>query len=235
MSESKRAEGSGVSTAFHSSSTAFRRLARQQPVGHQQLAGREPRQRRRELGRQQRLGGEVGGREIEPGQRQLALRLGERGEIVVAAGVEQRILGQRARRDHPHHGALDHRLGAALLGLGRILDLLAHRDLEALADQPRQIGLVAVHRHAAHLDVFAEMLAALGERDIERRRGLHRIVEEQLVEIAHAVEQQMIRMRGLDGQVLAHHRRGIGGDRLGGTVGHETGLTHGACALAMAR
>src|SRR5439155_22703153 len=46
-----------------------------------------------------------------------------------------------------------------------------------------------------------------------------------LVEIAHAVEHQMIGMRRLDRQVLAHHRRGIGRDRLGGTVGHGTGLT----------
>jgi hypothetical protein len=36
------------------------------------------------------------------------------------------------------------------------------------------------------------MLAARGERDIERRGGGARIVEEQLEEIAHAVEQQAI-------------------------------------------
>ncbi len=180
--------------------------ARQQPIGHQQLAGRQARQRRGKLRGQHRLGREVGGRQIEPGQRQLALRLGERGEIIVAARIEQRILGERAGRDHPHDRALDHRLGAALLGLGGILDLLADRDLEALADQAREIGLVAVHRHAAHRDVLAQVLAALGQRDVERGRRAHRIVEEQLVEIAHPVEQQMVRMRRLDRQVLAHHR-----------------------------
>jgi len=57
------------------------------------------------------------------------------------------------------------------------------------------------------------MLAALGQRDIEGGRGLDRIVEEQLVEIAHPVEQQMVGMHRLDRQVLAHHRRGIGGKR----------------------
>ena len=66
----------------------------------------------------------------------------------------------------------------------------------------------------------AEMLAALGERDIERRRGLDGIVEEQLVEVTHPVEDQMVRMHGLDRQILAHHRRGVGGN--GGTVRHET-------------
>ena len=70
------------------------RLARQQPVGHQKLARRQPRQGGGELARLQGLGGEVGGREIEPGQRQLALRLGDGGEVIVAARIEQRVFGQ---------------------------------------------------------------------------------------------------------------------------------------------
>ena len=44
---------------------------------------------------------------------------------------------------------------AAPAGLGRVLELLADRDLEALADQPVQVELGAVHRHAAHRDVLA--------------------------------------------------------------------------------
>ena len=134
-------------------------------------------------------------------------RLGERGQVIVAARVEQAVLGQGARRDDAHHVAPDHRLGAALLGLGRILDLLADRDLEALADQLGEIALGGVHRHAAHRDVVALMLAALGQRDVERRRGLRRILEEQLVEIAHAVEQQIVGMGRLDREILRHHRR----------------------------
>ena len=109
---------------------------------------------------------------IEAGQLAAALARLAPGELL----VPDRLLA----RD-PLKAALDDRLRAALLGLGRILDLLADGDLEALADQARQIGLVAVHRYAAHLDVLAEMLAALGQRDVEGRRGLHRIVEEQLV------------------------------------------------------
>jgi hypothetical protein len=38
------------------------------------------------------------------------------------------------------------------------------------------------------------MLAALGQRDAQRLAGENRIVEEQLVEIAHPVEQQRVRM-----------------------------------------
>ena len=108
--------------------------------------------------------------------------------------VEQPVLGQRAGRDDAHDGAAHRRLAAALLGLGRVLHLLADGDLEALADQAREIGLGGMHRHAAHRDVGALVLAALGQRDVERRRRLDRVVEEQLVEIAHAIEQQAVGM-----------------------------------------
>jgi hypothetical protein len=52
------------------------------------------------------------------------------------------------------------------------------------------------------------MLSALGQRDVERRRRLFGIVEEHLVEIAHPVEQQIIRMCAFDLQILRHHGRG---------------------------
>ena len=51
------------------------------------------------------------------------------------------------------------------------------------------------------------MLAALGEHDAERPARGFRILEEQLVEIPHPVEQQMIRMRALDLDILLHQRR----------------------------
>ena len=40
-----------------------------------------------------------------------------------------------------------------------------------------------------------------------RRAACSRVVVEQLVEVAHAVEQQHVRMLRLDAQVLLHHRR----------------------------
>jgi hypothetical protein len=51
------------------------------------------------------------------------------------------------------------------------------------------------------------MLAALGQRDVQRLGRRDRIVEEHLVEIAHPVEQQRIRDARLDLQILRHHRR----------------------------
>ena len=50
------------------------------------------------------------------------------------------------------------------------------------------------------------MLAALGQRDVERRRRRRRIIEEQFVEIAHAEEQQAIGRFVLQREVLRDHR-----------------------------
>ena len=101
------------------------------------------------------------------------------------AGVEQPLLGQGAGghdADHrPAHRALD----AAASRFGRVLDLVADRDLEPGADQPGEIGLGGVDRHPAHRDVGAVVPAALGQRDVERPRRRHRVVKEQLEKIAH--------------------------------------------------
>jgi len=70
-----------------------------------------------------------------------------------------------------------------------------------------QIILRSLDRHAAHRDVHALMLAALGQDDAERLGGDLGVLEKQLVEIAHPVEQQEPRMAGLDLEVLLHHRR----------------------------
>ena len=69
------------------------------------------------------------------------------------------------------------------------------------------------------------------------RRGDLGVLEEQLVEIAHPVEQQAIRIGGLDLDVLLHHRRGAR-RRIRRRIGREagrgegTGGIHGAATLA---
>ena len=77
-----------------------------------------------------------------------------------AARVQEAVLGQGARRDHPHHVAADDRLVAALPASAGIFHLLADRDLEPGADQLGQIGLGGVNRHARHGDRLAAVIAA---------------------------------------------------------------------------
>ena len=101
----------------------------------------------------------------------------------------------------------DNRFRAAFLGLCRVLGLLADGDPEAKADELLQIVVGGMNRHAAHRNVAAEMLAALGERDRQGAGRLDGVIEEQLVEIAHPVEQQEIGVCGLDLDILLHHRR----------------------------
>ena len=62
-------------------------------------------------------------------------------------------------------------------------------------------------RHSAHRDRLAVMDAARGQRDVERRRGRLGVVEEQLEEVAHPVEEQAIGRFRLERQILRHHRR----------------------------
>ncbi len=89
-----------------------------------------------------------------------------------------------------------------------------------------------MHRHAAHRDRRAGLLAAGGERDIERTRRRLRIGEEQLVEIPHAQEQQRVRMLRLEREPLRHDGRGTVGRRQacrrrGGGHGGKTGAARG--------
>jgi hypothetical protein len=159
---------------------------RQQPLGQQYLTRHQPCEITRERALRARGERESAGRQIEPGETDLAARLGKPGEVVVAARVEEAIFGQGARGHHPHDGAPHRPFGAALLGLGGVLDLVADRHLEAGTDQTREIGFGGMDRHAAHRDVGAVMPAALGQRDVESLRGSNRVVEEQLEKIPHA-------------------------------------------------
>ncbi|KAG1086640.1 hypothetical protein G6F57_021597 [Rhizopus arrhizus] len=71
-----------------------------------------------------------------------------------------------------------------------------------------------MHRHAGHRDRRAAGAAALGQGDVQQPRRLAGVVVEQLVEIAHAEEQQQVRMVGLGREELLH-QRGVFFGRLG--------------------
>ncbi len=135
------------------------------------------------------------------------------GEQVLAPFLQESFIGDGTRRHDAHHLAF-HRT----LGFARDPALLADRDGFALADQFRQVGIESDHRHAGHGNRRSGGGAALGERNIQERRGTAGIVVKHFVEIAHAIEQQHVGMLRLDAQVLLHHGGvvlpGIAGDQL---------------------
>src|SRR5204862_608948 len=69
----------------------------QQAIGHQQLARREPCQRRVERARRHWLHREIAGGEVEPGEAEPTHGLRERRQIIVSARIEERVLGERTR------------------------------------------------------------------------------------------------------------------------------------------
>src|SRR3974390_1872431 len=133
-------------------------------------------------------------------------RAGDRHQIIVALGVEEGVFGERAGRHQADHVAPHYSFRAALLRFSRLLELLAHCDAMAERNQAVQVLIGTLNWHAAHRDVLAEMLAALGEHDAERARTGFGVVKEHFVEVAHPVEQDAIRIGRLDLDVLLHHR-----------------------------
>jgi hypothetical protein len=75
-----------------------------------------------------------------------------------------------------------------LASLG-VLDLVAHGDLAAGAQQLADVALEGVVRHAAHRRLGGGPFLPRGELDLEDRRRALGVLEEQLVEVAHPVEE----------------------------------------------
>ena len=70
-----------------------------------------------------------------------------------------------------------------------------------------QVIVGGMDGNAAHGDILTEMFATFGERDPESARSDQGVLQEHLVEIAHAIEQQAVGVGGLDLEILRHHRR----------------------------
>ncbi|KAF5032626.1 hypothetical protein DSECCO2_615280 [anaerobic digester metagenome] len=172
-------------------------------LGHQQFAGLHLAHPLPQVGGLFRMQARPFARgKIEPGKaaRLLVLVPEQRAQIIVALGVEVGVLHHRAGGQHAGDGALDQPLG-----LARVFYLVAQGHLEALF---QQLGDVPFHRmvgHAAHGHAQVGVGVAAGEGDLQFARRRFRIVEEHFVEVAHAVEQQRIRMILLDAQVLLEH------------------------------
>ena len=121
----------------------------------------------------------------------------EREEKVVCGPREVRRVGDRAGRDDPDDVAPEQ-----LLGGPRRLELLAHRDLLARADEARDVAVGGVMRDAGHGCVLPR-----GERDLQEPRRELGVLEKRLVEVAEAEQQQVVGVPALELPVLPHHGR----------------------------
>ena len=160
-----------------------------------------------ELGGAEFAGGEI--EQGEAGARLLASALRGRvvdgGEVVVALGALRGIERGAGREDAGDFAADD------LLGELGVLHLLADGDAVALMQQAGDVGFDGVVGNAAHGHLaFA---VARGEGDLQLAGGGFGVVVKELVEVAHAEEEQGVRMLRLGGEILPHER---GLDRLGG-------------------
>ena len=136
------------------------------------------------------------------------------GIIIVFGFHQHRAFRHRAGR----HDADDIALHKPLCQR-RVLHLLTDGDLVALGDQPRDIALRGMIRHAAHgnliLRAFVLSMVARGERQIELARSNARVLLEHLIKIAQPEKQQAVGIALLDRIILLHH---------GGEFGHNQNL-----------
>ncbi len=180
----------------------WRRILRQQQLGRLDAFERRMRLGQRRFGEDQ-----PPRREIQPRDAAAFAVDDECREQAIAARIQQVRVGQRAGRDDARDAPLDRSLRRR-----RIADLLDDDHRFAAVHELGQVLVDRVIRHARHRDRRARRLAARRERDVEQARGALGVGEEQLVEIAHPVEHELVRMLGLHAQVLLHHRR-VAGER----------------------
>ena len=126
---------------------------------------------------------------------------GERDEVVVGARLERLVVGHEAGRDDAGHAPLDHPFGA-----GRVFELVADGHMVALRDEAADVAVRRMVGDARHGDGVG-LLRPRGEHEVELTRGEHRVVKEELVEVAHAEEEDGVRVGRLCLGMLAHGRR----------------------------
>ena len=117
--------------------------------------------------------------------------------------VELLVLDDCTRGEDAGHLAPDKAPGS----LG-ILDLVADDNVVALVEKLACIGFYCVPGHAAHGNGVGGILVAAGKGKLQLAGCNGRVLEEEFVEVAHAVEEEGVRIVLFDGKVLFEH----GGD-----------------------
>jgi hypothetical protein len=86
--------------------------------------------------------------------------------------------------------------------LARCIELLADRDRVASCQQPADVGLGSMRREATERHLVRGAPIACGQRQIEHARCRRGVLEEHLVEVAQAEEEDRMLVLRLDAQIL---------------------------------
>jgi hypothetical protein len=133
---------------------------------------------------------------VHVGEAEFLLLAEHGGEVVRLVRIEEAAIRHRARADDLR------KLARHQLARDRLTHLLADRHALPGADEARDVALRRVVRHTAHGDAVA-----LCERHVEDARGGLRILEEHLIKVPQAEEQQDVRRQiSPHGEILLHHR-----------------------------
>src|SRR5262249_14209786 len=105
----------------------------------------------------------------------------QRDEVVRLTRVEEIVLGKRPGSDDARDLPLDEPLGES-----GILDLVANGNAVSTAEEVAKMGVQGLDRKAGHRNGAV----AAGQRETENARSQLSVLEEQLVEVAHAKQQK---------------------------------------------
>ena len=89
----------------------------------------------------------------------------------------------------------------------RIFKLLADGDLISCLDEPVGIGRICMERNAAHRRPVARTAVSSGKSEFKDLRGLYRIIEKHLIEVAEPVQKERIPALLLHLGIVLHHGR----------------------------
>ena len=144
---------------------------------------------------------EIAAGDIQHRQAKQTLIAQHRRNQVIATLIQQRLITHRTRRNNAHHLTF-HRPFTR----GRVADLLTDHHRLAQLHQLDQVAFQRVIRNPTHRNRLPRRLPARGQGDVQQLGGLLRVFIEDLVEVAHAIEHQLIRVLVFQAPVLLHHR-----------------------------
>ncbi len=188
--------------------TAYGALGRPFPtIGQHQFDCSEPGQNGGQMLRRAFLQFHSAGRDIAGGDPGNPAHLAGGGQHIGPARLQQGFLGQRAGRDETHDVARDQRLRtAALLCFRRRFHLFGNGDPATGLYEASQIAFCRMDRHAAHRDGDPIVFTTRRECNVENLACDLCIIEKQLKEVSHPVEQQAIARFLAQSEILSHHR-----------------------------